>query len=179
MLQPLRTQGGAGLLLVLLAGGAPAVRESRSVERVEVVPAELAILMIEDRVQSSGAKPAALREALAAAAVDAGFSPLSRPFIDQAEIDLDVPELGEAGVLRVRLLEWESEAGPPARVRGWVHMSLYQQGELLADYQFTVDRSTDHWIATVGPDGDQAALRRALAAEWIAMLPPPPDLNGR
>ena len=64
-------------------------------------------------------------------------------------------------------------------MRGWVHMSLYQQGELLADYQFTVDRSADHWIATVGPDGDLEALRKVLAAEWVAKLPPPPELDGR
>ena len=179
MLRPPRSQWGTGLLLVLLACGAPPALESRSVERVEVAPAELAILMIEDRARSSGVKTAALREALASAAVDAGFSPLSRPYVDQADIDLDVPTLGEAGVLRVRLLDWESEAGPPARARGWVHMSLYRQGELLADYQFTVDRGTDHWIATVGSEGDQAALRRVLAAEWVAKLPPPPEPNGR
>lgn len=170
---------GAGLLLALMACGAPSVRESVSIERVEVAPAELAILAIEDRAERSGARPAALREALASAAVDAGFSPLSRPYVDQAGIDLDVPSLGEAGVLRVRLLDWQTDAGPPARVRGWVHMSLYQQGELLADYQFTVDRSADHWIATVGPNGDQEALRKVLAAEWVAKLPPPPELDGR
>lgn len=179
MAAALNARWGAGLLLALVACGAPSARESVSIERVEIAPTELAILAIEDRAKRSGVNPGALREALASAAVDAGFSPLSRLHVDQAEIDLDVPSLGDAGLLRVRLLDWQAGAGPHARVRGRVHMSLYQRGELLADYQFTFDRSTDRWVATVGPDGAQESLCKALAADWVAKLPPPPELEAR
>lgn len=168
----------AGLLAVL-ACASPKMQESRSVVRVEVAPAELAILQVEDRSADNRANLTALREAIASAAVDAGFSPLARPYVDQAEIDLDVPSLGDAGVLRVRLLEWQAETGPPGELRGWVHVSLYCQGELQADYQYSIDLRTDHWVATVGAQGQLTALRRQFASELVARLPPPPELDQR
>lgn len=170
---------GAAALLSMLACASPTAREGRSVVRVEVAPAELAILPIEDRSSASRANLPALRESIAQAAVDAGFSPLARPYVDQAEIDLDVPSLGAAGVLRVRLLDWDAAPGPPGELRGWVHASLYLEGELLADHQYSVDLRTDHWIATVGAQGQLTALRRLFAAELVDRLPPPPELDQR
>ena len=168
---------GGCLMAALLGACAGPPPERQEIVRVEVAPAELAILPVEDRQRHPATQAGALREAIAAAAVERGFSPLGRGYVDRAEIDLDVPALGEAGVLRVRLLDWEPEAGPPARLRGRVHLSLYQQGELLADYQYRVDLRSDSLAMAADSAGQLTALRRRFAAELVGQLPPPPDLD--
>jgi hypothetical protein len=166
-----------GAFLVGLAGCSQAPRAHRELLRVEIAPAEMAILVVENQDSRWGTDADFLREALAAAAVDAGFSPLGRDFVDQAKLDLDVPALGNAGVLRVRLRDWEPLLGPPTRLSGRVHASLYQGGELLADLQYSLDYRSDAAEAAADAPGQMAALRRQFAVELIGKLPPPPKLG--
>lgn len=150
----------------------------RELLRVEVSPPELAILAIENSAERWGSDATSLREDLAAAAVDAGFSPLGRRFVDAASIDLDVPALENAGVLRVRLFDWEPDPGPPTRLTGRIHASLYQHGELLADLQYSLESRADASLSSADWQGQMAVLRRKFAAELIGKLPPPPEVGG-
>lgn len=169
------------VLLGCLLGGMLSCQQtaptSRELLRVAVAPAELAILAVENQDSRWGTDAGSLREALAAAAVDAGFSPLGRRYVDQAEIDLDVPALGNAGVLRVRLSDWQPDPGPPTRLSGRIHASLYLGGELLADLQYRMDSRADASEAAADWQGQMAALRRQFAAELIGKLPPPPKVG--
>ncbi len=166
-----------GCLMVTSLSCQQATPSSRELLRVEVAPAEIAILAVENQDSRWGTDAESVREALAAAAVDAGFSPLGRRFVDQAQVDLDVPSLGDTGVLRVRLSDWMPELGPPARLRGRVHASLYRSGELLADLQYTVDLRSDASIAAADGPGQLTALRRQFAVELMRKLPPPPKVG--
>lgn len=173
----LRYAAFIGCLLGSLLGCQQTAPTSRELLRVEVAPAELAILAVENQDSRWGTDAESLREALAAAAVDAGFSPLGRRFVDQAAVDLDVPALENAGVLRVRLTDWQPEPGPPTRLSGRIHASLYCGGELLADLQYTIDYRSDAAQAAADWQGQMAALRRQFAAELIDKLPPPPEVG--
>jgi hypothetical protein len=164
-------------LLGSLLGCQQATPTSQELLRVEVAPAEMAILAIEIRGSRRGTDAEGLREALAAAAVDAGFSPLGRRFVDQGGVDLDVPALENAGVLRVRLTVWEPDPGPPTRLSGRIHASLYLGGELLADLQYSIDYRSDASLAAADWQGQMAALRRQFAVELIRKLPPPPEVG--
>jgi len=136
-------------------------------------PAEVAILSIENRAEAA-LDSAALREALASAAVEHGFSPLARSFVDQQSIDLDLPAVEAAGVLRVRVLDWQV-AQQPLRVLGRVHVSLYESGKRLADLQCELDLGLD----ATDPGGSMAArmsrLRLAVARQIWAAMPAPRD----
>lgn len=166
-----------GCLMVTSLSCQQATPSSRELLRVEVAPAELAILAVDNQDSRWGTDAESLREALAAAAVNAGFSPLGRGFVDQANIDLDVPALENAGVLRVRLTDWQPQPGPPTRLSGRIHASLYCRGELLADLQYTIDYRSDASLVAADWRGQMAALRRQFAAELIDKLPPPPEVG--
>ncbi len=166
-----------GCLLASALSCQQAAPASRELLRVEVAPAELAILAVENQDSPWGTDAESLREALAAAAVDAGFSPLGRRFVDAANIDLDVPALEKAGVLRVRVRDWRPDPGPPTRLSGRIHASLYQGGELLADLQYSIDIRSDASAVAADWQGQMAALRRQFAAELIHKLPPPPEVG--
>lgn len=160
-------------LLALAACGSPPTVRAQRMASVEESPPELAILPVEDRT-GAGAAVDRLREELAAAAVEAGFTPLARPFVDAAGVDPDVPALEDAGVLRVRLLDWRVAPGPPLRLDAQVHASLYQHGLRLVDWRAQLPLEPGPADPGGTAEAKLARLRARLAAAVIAALPPPP-----
>lgn len=166
----------AALATLVGVGCAEAPIRVTTIQTVEVAPEQLAILPVEDR-EAGGTADHQLREALTRAAIDAGFAALARDYVDRQAIDLDVPGLGEAGILRVRLLEWEAQQGPPARLVGRVHASLYQEGQLLTELIYPIERRADASIAAADGPGQLEALEAAWAKDLIARLPAPPAVD--
>ena len=120
---------------------------------------------------------AAMREALAGEAIDRGFTALSRVYVDQAGIDPDVPALGEAGVIRVRLRNWTEATLPSPRIRGEFHLTLYRDGKALHDEQLELDLRPDAAEASADPERQLATLRARAASALFALLPPPPAID--
>lgn len=163
-------------LLVLVSACASPYAQDRSLLRAETAPAEMAILEIEDRTPGRWAPADALRSALVGAALDAGFTPLSRHFVDQAEIDPDVPALGDAGVLKLRILSWVDGGGEASSLHLRYHLTLHHQGELLADTLGSSVLAPDATQKSLDPDARLERLLQGLAAEMLAEMPPPPAL---
>ncbi len=163
-------------LAVLLSGCASPYAKDRSLVRAKVAPAEIAILEVEDRTPGRWAPTDVFRSALVGAAINAGFTPLSRHFVDQADIDPDVPALGEAGVLHLRILSWVDGGGEASSLHLRYHLTLHHQGELLADLLETSVLTPDATLKSLDPDARMERMAAELAAQMMAEMPPPPAL---
>lgn len=168
---------GAGLLLLTVLGAcASPYAPDRSLVRAENAPAEIAIMAVEDRSSGAWAPKEELRSALVAAALDAGFTPLSRQFVDKAKIDRDVPALGDAGVLHLRILNWVDRGGEASSLHVHYHLTLHHNGELLADVLQARVLAADATAQSLGSDARIQYIVAQLAAEMMGELPPPPAL---
>ncbi len=173
-----RTWIGLALILAAFMLGACAspYAKDRTIHQAEVAPAELAILEVEDRTPGRFAPTEALRSALVGAAMDAGFTPLSRHFVDQADINPDVPALGESGVLKLRILSWVDGGGEASSLHLRYHLTLHCKGELLSDLLATSALTPDATLKSLDADARLERLLADLAARMIGEMPPPPAL---
>jgi hypothetical protein len=163
-------------LVVLLPACASPYAKDRSLVRAKVAPAEIAILEVEDRSPGRWAPTDVFRSALVGAALNAGFTPLSRNFVDQAEIDPDVPALGDAGVLHLRILSWVDGGGEASSLHVRYHLTLHHKGELLSDLLETSVLTPDATLKSLDADARMERMAAELAKQMMAEMPPPPAL---
>ena len=160
---------------VALLGCASDFAADRSLRNVEFAPAEIAILEVEDRTSSERGLPNEVRTALVAQAVDSGFSPLSRTFVDAASINPDTPALGQAGVLRFRILSWTNIEFDEPVLSVRYHMTLHGEGVILADILQSERLVVPPAQQNLAPRRRMGFLLEILAERAFQKLPPPPS----
>ena len=179
MVKFLRPKVLFGLILslsLLVAACASPYAKNRTLLESQVAPSEIAILAVEDRTSGDWVPADALRSALVSAALDRGFTPLSRHFVDQAGIDPDVPALGQAGVLRLRILSWVDGAEQASSVHLRYHLTLHSEGKVIADILESAQVAADATLLSLNQAARLERMLGKLAAQMMADLPPPPSL---
>jgi len=175
----LRPKPHLGIILslgLLVTACASPYAKNRTLLASQVAPPEIAILEVEDRTTGNWVPADALRSALVSAALDRGFTPLSRQFVDQAEIDPDVPALDQAGILRLRILSWVDGAEQASSVHLRYHLTLHGEGMVIADILESATVAADASLLSLDQEARLERMLGQLAIQMMAKLPPPPSL---
>ncbi len=172
---------GAGLRAgLLLLGSCQAAAESPLHDVVEVAhaPAEIGLLAIEDRSPAAEVPVQQMQQELRRLCLDRGHTLLAPAYVAAAGIQADAPALGGAGLLRVRILDWDPDLGERGRLRYRLHASLYLDGRRLSDHlhQDTLVLGPAELAGAHHAEQRRARARLLVLQRLVRALPPPPGL---
>ncbi len=146
------------------------------------LPAEIAVLRVENATTGSIVPRSELRRALRQRLVDLGFTPLATAFVDQRVPEGTPPErarVGQAAILQVTVHGWfDAAAGSQGRLRFNLQARLLgPDGRLLADVVRAGERRLDSLAAaSLSPEQREQTLLEQVVRDLLAPLPGPPAL---